>query len=206
MLTLTLGRFINEGFSTVYRLLSTVYFIMEIETERLRMRPHKREDAEEHLRIVADMEFRRHFPAAFQPTRDSVLVGIGRFIEHWHQFGYGVWLLEEKETARVVGYCGLRHLMPTDEVEVLYGIDRAHWGRGLAVEAARASLRYGFERMKLERIMAVTAHENKGSRRVMEKCGMRYEKDAVYFDTPCVYYLIDRADFPTDGSPFFLSP
>jgi ribosomal-protein-alanine N-acetyltransferase len=183
---------------------------MEIETERLRMRPYKREDADEHLRIVADTEFRRHFPATFQPTRDSVLVGIGRFVEHWYQFGYGVWLLEEKDTeqveengtAHVVGYCGLRRLMPTDEVELLYGIDRAHWGRGFAVEAARASLRYGFERMKFARIMAVTDHENKGSRRVMEKCELKYEKDAVYFDTPCVYYWIGREDFRHDGSPY----
>jgi RimJ/RimL family protein N-acetyltransferase len=178
----------------------------EIETERLRMRPHTREDADEHLRIIADAEFKRHFPVAFQPTRDSVLVGIGRFVEHWYQFGYGVWLMEEKGTARTLGYCGLRHLMPTDEVEVLYGIDRAHWGRGLVTEAARVSLRYGFEQMKFDRIMAVTAHENKGSRRVMEKCGLRYEKDAVYFDMPCVYYAIDQENFRPDDSPYIERP
>ena len=175
---------------------------MEIETERLLMRAYVPEDADEQLRIVSDPEFRRYFPATYQPTRDKALFGIGRFTEHWYQFGYGVWALELKGEGRLVGYCGLRHLAPTDEVELLYGAGREYWGRGLVTEAARASLRYGFGRMGFGRVMAVTDHGNRGSRRVMEKCGMRYERDAVYFDTPCVYYAVGREDFAPDGSPY----
>jgi RimJ/RimL family protein N-acetyltransferase len=179
----------------------------EVETQRLRLRAFTSKDADEHYRIVNDPEFRRHFPPQFaQATRDNVLVGIGRVIEHWYQFGFGYWAMELKEEGRIVGYCGLRHLAPTKEIELLYGIERVHWGKGLTTEAARASLRFGFEEMKFERIMAVTDPENKGSRRVMEKCGMRYEKDAVYFDVPCVYYAIDREDYHTDGAPYVVHP
>src|SRR5829696_8339260 len=113
---------------------------MKIETERLLMRQYAPEDADAHLRFISEPEFGRHFPTSFQPTRDRVLVAIGRFMEHWHQLGYGVWALELKGEGRLVGYCGLRHLLPTDEVELLYGADRAYWGRGLVTEAARASL------------------------------------------------------------------
>ncbi|MDQ3803651.1 MAG: GNAT family N-acetyltransferase [Acidobacteriota bacterium] len=180
----------------------------EIETRRLLMRAYMKEDADAHLRVVSDPEFGRYFPPppVFQPTRDSVLVGIGRFIEHWNQLGFGVWALELKEGGRFIGYCGLRHLVPTDEVELLYGIDRAQWGTGLTTEAARASLRYGFEQMKFARVMAVTDPQNTGSRRVMEKCGLRYEKDAVYFDMNCVYYAINRGDFRADDAPYALRP
>lgn len=180
----------------------------ELETERLRMRLYTAEDADDHLRVVSDAEFRRYFPPPprYQPTRDTVLVGIGRFLEHWHQFGYGVWALELKEGRRLAGYCGLRHLPQTDEVELLYGLDRALWREGLTTEAARASLRYGFEHMKFERVMAVTDPHNAGSRGVMEKCGMRYERDAVYFDLDCVYYAINRADFRAAGEPYELRP
>jgi len=179
---------------------------MNVETERLLLRQYVLEDAEEQLRIVSTPEFRRYFPESFQPTRDKVLLGFGAFGEHWRQFGYGVWALELKSEGRLVGYCGLRHLAPTDEVELLYGCDRAYWGRGLVTEAGRASLRYGFERMKFARVMAVTDHENRGSRRVMEKCGMRYERDAVYFDLPVVYYAVKREYFPSDGSPYIERP
>ena len=175
---------------------------MEIETERLRMRKIALEDADEHLRIITDPEFMRPMGPQFQPTRDKVLVGVGRMIEHWYQFGYGLWVLELKGAERHFGYCGLRHLMPTDEVELFYGCDRAYWGRGLVTEAARAALRYGFQRMGFDRIMAVTDKDNKGSRRVMEKCGLRYERDAVYFDLPVVYYAINREDWRDDGAPY----
>ena len=175
---------------------------MKIETERLLMRQYVPEDADEQLRIVSTPEFRRYFPDSFQPTRDKVFMGFGAFGEHWRQFGYGVWALELKGEGRLVGYCGLRHLAPTDEVELLYGCDRDYWGRGLVTEAARASLRYGFQRVGLARVMAVTDKENRGSRRVMEKCGMRYERDAVYFDLPVVYYALNREDYEPDGAPY----
>jgi ribosomal-protein-alanine N-acetyltransferase len=177
----------------------------ELLTQRLRMRQYTRADADEHLRVISGAEFRRYFPPP-PPTRDTVLVGIGRFIEHWYQFGYGVWALELKSDASFVGYCGLRHLPRTDEVELLYGIDRAHWRTGLTTEAARASLRYGFEHMNFGRIMAVTDPQNAGSRGVMRKCAMRYEKDAVYFDVDCVYYAINRDDFRADDAPYELRP
>jgi RimJ/RimL family protein N-acetyltransferase len=177
-----------------------------IETERLLMRPYRREDADEQLRIVSDTEFRRYFPETFQPTRDGTLVGIGRFLEHWHLRGHGVWALEPKDEPRIFGYCGLRYLADTREIELLYGVDKSTWGRGLVTEAARAALRYGFEAMNFERIMAVTLHGNKGSRRVMEKSGMKYERDAFYFGVDCVYYAINREDWQADDAPYKLIP
>ena len=179
---------------------------MLLETERLRLRMYTKEDADDQLRIVGDPEFRRFFPESFQPTRDSTLVGIGRFLEHWTLRGHGVFVLERKDEGRMFGYCGLRFLPPTQEIELLYGADKNYWGKGLVTEAACASLRYGFEQMGFERIMAVTHPENFGSRRVMEKCGMRYEKDAVYFNFDCVYYAINHEDFRADDAPYVLHP
>jgi ribosomal-protein-alanine N-acetyltransferase len=180
----------------------------EVQTERLRLRPFTSKDGDEHYRIVSDPEFRRHFPAQFSPaSRDSSLVAIGRSIEHFYQRGFGYWAMELKEEARMVGYCGLRYVAPEKEIELLYGIERAYWGRGLTTEAARASLRFGFEEMKFERIMAVTDPENLRSRRVMEKCGMKYEKDTIYIEAHSVYYAINREDFrPDDAETYILHP
>lgn len=176
----------------------------EIETERLRMRMYTLEDADEQLRIMSDPEFRTHFPPHSQPTRDKVLVGIGRILEHWNLRGHGQWILELKEEGRMFGYCGLRFLPDMREVELLYGIDKAYWRRGLTTEAARATLRYGFEEMQFERIIAVTDHHNMGSRRVMEKAGLKYEKDAFYFKVDCMYYAINRGEYQPDDSLYVL--
>ncbi|HLM55458.1 MAG TPA: GNAT family N-acetyltransferase [Pyrinomonadaceae bacterium] len=178
---------------------------MQIETERLLMRMYTPEDADAQLRIIGTPEFQRHFPDWFRPTRDKVLVGIGRILEHWNLRGHGQWALELKDEGQLFGYCGLRYLTETREVELLYGADKDYWGRGLITEAARASLRYGFEELKLDRVMAVTAHENFGSRRVMEKSGLRYEKDAHYFQIDCVYYALDRENWRPDPAPYSLA-
>ncbi|NEP39593.1 MAG: GNAT family N-acetyltransferase, partial [Okeania sp. SIO2H7] len=59
-----------------------------------------------------------------------------------------------------------------------------------STEAAKASLRYGFEELKLEKIVAVAQPKNIASRRVMEKVGMKYEKEANYYQTNVIYYTI----------------
>jgi hypothetical protein len=61
------------------------------------------------------------------------------------------------------------------KIEVGWELHRAFWGRGLATEGGRASVRYGFETVGLERIISVTMATNAASRRVMEKCGLRFQ-------------------------------
>lgn len=177
---------------------------MEIETERLLLRRFTPEDAGALYRIVSAPEFRTYLPPQFSPTPEGVAAGVGRMLAHWQERGYGQWALSPKNSRELLGYCGLRMLADTEEVEILYGIDRPHWGRGLVTEAAKAALRFGFEEAKLERIIALAHPANKGTRRVMEKAGLRYEKQAVYFDMECAYYALDREQYRPDGSLYIL--
>ncbi|HLL99614.1 MAG TPA: GNAT family protein, partial [Pyrinomonadaceae bacterium] len=55
--------------------------------------------------------------------------------------------------------------------------------------------RYGFEKAGLERVVAVAVPENTGSWRIMEKCGMRYEKTAEHYGEPCLFYAVSREEF-----------
>lgn len=59
--------------------------------------------------------------------------------------------------------------------EIGYIINPDHWGRGIAPEAAALLIEYGFSRLKLHRIYATCAPDNKGSQRVLEKLGMSFE-------------------------------
>ncbi len=74
-------------------------------------------------------------------------------------------------------------------------LDTPYWGKGLATEAAQASLRYGFEALKLDRIVALAYPENLASQRVMEKIGMHYEKTADYHGITAVWYAITANQF-----------
>jgi RimJ/RimL family protein N-acetyltransferase len=75
----------------------------------------------------------------------------------------------------------LDRLPDREDIEVLYALERAAWGRGFAREAAAAAVRYGFHVVGLDRIVAVIRHANTGSRRVLEKLGLRYEGDVEVY-------------------------
>lgn len=97
----------------------------------------------------------------------------------------------------MIGHCGLRAVdeWPGD-VEVLYALGRPWWGKGFATEAARASVRLGFERLGLPRIVGFALPENAASRRVLEKAGMRLRGETRLFDLDLVWYSVEREDRP----------
>jgi ribosomal-protein-alanine N-acetyltransferase len=126
----------------------------------------------------------------------------GVYSELWVAHPYGGWLITDKAGGQLVGHCELEYLPETDEVELGYALAKAYWGKGIATEAARAVVRFGFERAKLERIMAVVVPENTASWRVLEHIGFVYEKKANYYDLEIVYYAISREQF-IPGDYFF---
>jgi ribosomal-protein-alanine N-acetyltransferase len=121
-----------------------------------------------------------------------VEAAITRSLDHWDRRGYGVWVLGDLATEAFVGHCGLRYLDEIQDTEILYALTRSYWGRGLATEAAGAALRFGFDRAGLDRIIALAVPENTASLRVMDKVGMRYERDAFVFGMDLVQYAVSR--------------
>ncbi len=177
----------------------------EIETERLWLRQLHDDDLDlYHVRLFDDPEVMRYLPAGKPIPRERTQALMARFKEHWTQHQFGVWAVVEKSSGELIGHCGLQYLADTPEVEVLYALAKPYWGKGLTTEAARASVQFGFEQVKLDRIVAVAVPANIASRRVMEHIGLKYEKDARFFNLDVVYYAIQRADFQTDGQLYQL--
>lgn len=164
----------------------------DIETQRLRLRHFTPNDADELHRIYSNPELFKYMsnekPLLWEQTRTV----INSIIESWQHYNFGVWALVDKRNQKLIGHCGLKYLENTLEVQIGYLLLKRYWGKGLATEAALASLKYGFEVMKLPKIVAVAKPENIASRRVMEKVGMKYEKDAYYYNNNVVYYSISR--------------
>ena len=108
-----------------------------------------------------------------------------RIHQHFESYGFGPWAMEVDGT--FAGWLGLMrprfeaHFTPC--VEVGYRLRTEFWRRGLATEGARAVLRYGFERLKLDEIVAFTVPANIRSRRVMEKIGLTFSGE---FDHPLI--------------------
>jgi ribosomal-protein-alanine N-acetyltransferase len=107
---------------------------------------------------------------------------------------YCLWWWRERSSGELVGYTGLNRDQVEGEpmVEVGWSITPARWGEGLAPEAARAAIDWGFERARVERIVAFTEPRNGRSLRVMEKLGMTYVRDFERAGLPHVLYRVDR--------------
>jgi RimJ/RimL family protein N-acetyltransferase len=168
--------------------------IPEIETARLWLRGFSPEDLDALCQVFGDPEVMKYISGGKPRTREATREGLLRSIEGWRTRGFGLWAVVEKASDRVVGYCGLIYLEDTPEIEVAYGLAQFAWGKGFALEAAWASLEFGFNELKLERIVAVVNPENVASRRVLEKLGMKYTKNVRHYDADLMYYEIEAAD------------
>ena len=153
----------------------------EIETPRLRLRHWIDADFEPLVELNADPRVMEFFPST--ASREETEALWTRIQEHFQNFGFGPWAAEVD--GAFAGWIGLMrprfqaHFTPC--VEVGYRLHTRFWGRGLATEGARAALRYGFERLRLEEIVAFTTLANTRSRRVMEKIGLTFSEE---FDHP----------------------
>jgi ribosomal-protein-alanine N-acetyltransferase len=86
--------------------------------------------------------------------------------------GFGLWMLVSRADGLALGFCALRHPEGSSAVELLYAVQPAHCGRGLATEASRAVLAYAFDTLGLAEVEAGANPANVGSWRVLEKLGM----------------------------------
>jgi len=164
-----------------------------IETDRLLLRMFGPEDLDELARLFSDPNVMRYVGDGQPVNREEADKALQSIIKHWQTHGFGRWAAVDKQTREFVGFGGLRSLFGTPEV--VYHLAPAHWGKGLATELGRASLRFGFEDRQFDRIVAIAKPLNSASVHVMEKLGMHFEKDARYYDIDVVEYAINRAEF-----------
>lgn len=167
----------------------------EIKTDRLYLRPFSKEDLYVYARIMGDHEVGKWFPKGDSYTLEESEKSLNSILEHWNKHGFGIWAITDKKKKVLLGRCGLNLITETSEVEVDFVLARNCWGKGYATEAAKAALAYGFSVLKLDRIIALAKPENIASRRVIEKIGMRYVKNAKYWGIVCAYYDISRVGY-----------
>lgn len=87
-----------------------------------------------------------------------------------------IWGIEVKEDKKIIGTIDLRNWNAGNKCgEVGYVIAPQYWNRGLASEAMKAVINFGFKILQLNRIESHCEGENIGSWKVMEKCGMQFE-------------------------------
>jgi RimJ/RimL family protein N-acetyltransferase len=163
------------------------------ETEHLILRRFSEADIEPIYAIRGDAEMMRFIREP--QDRAETANWIKLISSRWETDKIGLCAVVEKASGQVIGWCGLWQLIETGEDELGYAIIKDFQGKGYASEAAEAFLSYGFNTLKLDKIVAVARQENTGSRRVMEKLGMKFDYIGQFYDRDLVHYSITKEEF-----------
>ena len=167
-----------------------------LQTKRLILRHLTLEDLDELFALYQNPEIRRYFPEGvlnYKDTKEEL---------EWHMNGHprhpelGLWATIHKETGQFIGRCGL---LPWEidgklEIEIAYLLDKHFWHLGLATEAAKGIMEYGFQELHLSRLICLIDPENIPSQRVAKRIGMTLERkvDGIDGDNfPTLIYSIE---------------
>lgn len=150
---------------------------MIVESERLSLRRLNAGDAEFILELLNDPSFIHNIGDRGVRTVDDAR----RYIANgpaasYEKFGFGLYLVQIKESGIPIGICGLLKRESLEDVDVGFAFLPGFRRKGYAFESAAAVMQYGRDVLGLNRIVAITAPANEGSIRVLEKLGLRFEK------------------------------
>jgi len=146
-----------------------------IETPRLLLRAWRPSDREPFASMNADPRVMEFFPACLTRAESDGLVE--RIEANMRRDGYSFFAAELRQTGEFIGFIGISvppfDFMPFDEIGWRLAAD--YWNQGLATEGARAVLRFAFDELGRDEVVAFTSTINLRSRRVMEKLGMTHD-------------------------------
>lgn len=166
-----------------------------VETDRFFLRAFEARDLDAAVRLFGDDEVQKYLVPENKRTVERMKITFRNVVRRWRERGFGLWCVAEKSADKMCGYCGFQYFDETPDVEIVFAFFKDCWGKGVASEAAKASLRFGFEELRFERVFAATHPENAASRRVLEKIGMTFEKRNTHYGIETISYVIACRDF-----------
>jgi RimJ/RimL family protein N-acetyltransferase len=148
-----------------------------LQTERLVLRRLSSGDSEFILQLLNQPSFLQYIGDKGVRNNDDAINYIQTGpVASYERFGFGLYLVELKDTAVPIGICGLLKRDTLPDVDVGFAFLPDYWSRGYAFEAARAVMNYGKEVLGLRRIVAITSLDNEASIRLLEKIGLKFER------------------------------
>ncbi len=157
------------------------------ETQRLFLREFMLTDSAAAYHLNADLEVLKYTGDIPFKDEGDALDFLINYIPTYKINGMGRWAVIRKEDNAFCGWCGLKR-NEDGQIDLGYRLMRKYWGKGIASEAAKAALDYGFESLDLDRIIARAHKANIGSIRIMQKLKMSFVKELILDNQPGVLY------------------
>ena len=148
-----------------------------LETERLFLREFNAGDAAFILALLNEPSFLRYIgDKKVRTVEDATQYILNGPVASYERHGFGLCCVELKETHTPIGMCGLlkRDELPDPDIGFAFMPD--FWNKGFAYEAAAAVMTDARERLKLERVLAITNQDNEASIKLLQKLGLQIER------------------------------
>ena len=154
---------------------TTTKQLIELETERLKLRAWQESDLQPFAELNADKDVMLYFPSVLTREQSDNLAD--KFQHLILDHGWGFWAVELKATGQFIGFTGLNtqpeQFIFSPCVEIGWRFAKPYWHQGYATEAAKACLKFAFETLQLKEVVSFTAVHNTASEHVMQRLGMQ---------------------------------
>jgi RimJ/RimL family protein N-acetyltransferase len=148
-----------------------------LRTERLILDAWNSSDWTDFRPLAQDPEVMRYITGGTPWSEEEIRGFVDRQVKLYAERGFCRWRVLDAASGEFMGFCGAGYWRDEPDAEVGWWLARPYWGLGIATEAARCALRDVFERVGLERVISVAMEGNAASRRVMEKLGLRPQRE-----------------------------
>ncbi len=166
-----------------------------LETERLVLRPLSTDEVDSLHRISNEPNVRLYLWDNELVSEATIKSFIAQSDRMFSKEKLGLLGIRMRGREDLLGFCGFVRLGGMEEPELWYELTQKAWGRGIATEAARACVRYAFEEVGMERVIAGADAPNTASLRVIEKLGMKYIGNINPSAPQEPYFALSREDF-----------
>lgn len=162
----------------------------KIATDRATLSPIVEAEAEELYHLWAKPGVRKYLCDNRVVPLAQIQEIVAQSVAAFQNGEYGLWVARLHRQKAISGFCGYWPFFDPPEIQLIYGLDPEHWGKGLATEMGRAMLDYGFQEYGFEVIRASADVPNQASIAVMERLGMKFEKRATINGLDLVFFQI----------------
>lgn len=159
-----------------------------LETERLILREFIIDDAAHILELLNTPGWLEFIGDRQVHTIEQAKQAIEtRYRRSYADYGFGFWAVCLKEDNTFIGMCGLVQRAELDNVDIGFALLPAYFGKGYAYEAAQATFDYGYNGLKLSKIVGICDPNNQASIKLLQKLGLVFEKEISYAETDKVF-------------------
>ena len=148
-----------------------------LETERLILRRLTVDDAAFIMRLLNEPSFLQHIgDRGVRTQADASQYILTGPIASYERVGFGLFLVELKDSHVPIGICGLLKRDALDDVDVGFAFVPEFWSKGYAFESASAVVAYGRDTHGLKRIVAISSQDNVASINLLVKLGFSFDR------------------------------